>query len=419
MTTIDRRTALAGAVATLGGSLVSGPVRARSSTPDGRAPNAQAGAIPGAPAGQPGTETPMRAPVINFLGGFANPNLEVDAQLDPQSAAAKLPDLPQAKVDARALADVRQSGLTAVNLTLGYVAGPMDPFEFTVRDIGRWDRLIREHPQALRKVYTAADITAAQAQGQLGVIYGFQNAVQLGGDLDRVELFADLGVRIIQLTYNPANPLGAGSMADKAGAVNTGLTDFGRQAVERLQAARIIVDLSHSGEKTCLDALAVAKGPITISHTGCRALCDLPRNKTDAELRGVAQGGGVVGIYFMPFLVPDGHPKAEDVVRHIEHALDVCGEDHVAIGTDGEVTGIDDLDRYRAVLRKEILARRAAGISATGEGEDTYPFVVDLRGPGQFTRLADLLSKRGHKAARIDKILGGNVLRCARDVWGS
>ncbi|MBB6255203.1 dipeptidase [Nitrospirillum iridis] len=414
MMMIDRRAVLAGAAATLGGGLAAGPVRARSRTPD-----AAATAAPDAPAGQPGTETPMRAPLINFLGGFSNPNLEVEAQLDPQSAAAKLPDLPQAKVDARALADVRKAGLTAVNLTLGYVSGPMDPFEFTVRDIGRWDRLIREHRQALRKVYTAADITAAQAQGQLGVIYGFQNAVQLGGDLDRVDLFADLGVRIIQLTYNPANPLGAGSMADKAGAANTGLTDFGRQAVERLQAARVMVDLSHSGEKTCLDALAVAKGPITISHTGCRALCDLPRNKTDAELRGVAQGGGVVGIYFMPFLVPDGHAKADDVVRHIEHALDVCGEDHVAIGTDGEVTGIDDLDRYRAVLRKEIQARRAAGISATGEGEDTYPFVVDLRGPGQFARLADLLAKRGHKAARIDKILGGNVLRFARDVWGA
>ncbi|WP_211107095.1 dipeptidase [Nitrospirillum amazonense] len=356
----------------------------------------------------------MRAPVINFLGGFSNPNIEVDAALDPQSAAARLPDTPQAKVDARALADVRQSGLTAVNLTLGYVSGPMDPFEFTVRDIGRWDGLIRQHPGALRKVYTAADIVAAQAQGQLGVIYGFQNAVQLGNDLDRVDLFADLGVRIIQLTYNPANPLGAGSMAP-----NTGLTDFGRQAVERLQAARVMVDLSHSGEKTCLDALAVAKGPITISHTGCRAVCDLPRNKTDAELRGVAQGGGVVGIYFMPFLTPDGHAKAEDVVRHIEHALNVCGEDHVAIGTDGDVTGIDDLDRYRAVLREEIRQRRAAGISATGESEDTYPFVADMRGPGQFTHLADLLAKRGHKRARIDKILGANVLRFARDIWGA
>ncbi|ASG24630.1 peptidase M19 [Nitrospirillum viridazoti CBAmc] len=405
MTMMDRRAVLAGAMASLGGGLAAGPVLARSRAPDASA---------GPPAGKPVAETSLRAPVINFLGGFSNPNIEVDAALDPQSAAARLPDTPQAKVDARALADVRQSGLTAVNLTLGYVSGPMDPFEFTVRDIGRWDRLIRQHPGALCKVHTAADIVAAQAQGQLGVIYGFQNAVQLGGDLDRVELFADLGVRIIQLTYNPANPLGAGSMAP-----NTGLTDFGRQAVERLQAARVMVDLSHSGEKTCLDALAVAKGPITISHTGCRAVCDLPRNKTDAELRGVAQGGGVVGIYFMPFLTPDGHAKAEDVVRHIEHALDVCGEDHVAIGTDGDVTGIDDLDRYRAVLREEIQRRRAAGISATGESEDTYPFVVDLRGPGQFAHLADLLSKRGHKAARIDKILGGNVLRFARDVWGA
>lgn len=406
---LDRRAVLAGAAFTMAGTAAARGALAHARAPDGAVPPP-----PTNPDRPSAVEPAVRAPVINFLGGFSNPNLAVTAKRDPQSAAAHLPDVPTAQVDARALADVRRSGLNAVNLTLGYVSGPQDPFESTVRDIGRWDRFIREHPADLRKVYSAADIVAAQGSGQLGVIYGFQNAVQLGADLDRVDLFADLGVRIIQLTYNPANPLGAGSMAP-----NTGLTDFGREAVRRLQAARVMVDLSHSGEKTCLDALAVAKGPITISHTGCRAVCDLPRNKTDAELRGVAQGGGVVGIYFMPFLAPDGHAKAEDLVRHLEHALTVCGEDHVAIGTDGDVTAIDSLDDYRAVLREEIQERRAAGISAKGESADTYPFVVDLRGPGQFTHLAELLAKRGHKPARIDKVLGGNVLRFARDVWGA
>src|SRR5262249_34904939 len=157
-----------------------------------------------------------------------------------------------------------------------------------------------------------------------------------------------------------------------------GLTPFGREVVERLNTNRIMVDLSHSGEHTCLDAARASKQPISINHTGCRALNDLPRDKTDEELRLVASKGGFVGIYFMPFLNKTGHALAADVVAHIDHAVNVCGEDAVGIGTDGTVTAIDDLEAYKAVLAKEHEERRKAGISAAGEGPDTLPFVVDL-----------------------------------------
>jgi membrane dipeptidase len=180
-----------------------------------------------------------------------------------------------------------------------------------------------------------------------------------------------------------------------------------------------MVDLSHSGERTCLEAIRASAQPVSINHTGCRALNDLPRNKTDDELRLVASRGGFVGIYFMPFLDRSGHATAEDVIAHVEHALEVCGEDHVGIGTDGSTTAIDDLNAYRAALAREVEARRAAGISAAGEGPDTFPFVVDLRGPSQFHELAERLHRRGHSEARIDKILGQNFLRFAKDVWGS
>jgi membrane dipeptidase len=238
--------------------------------------------------------------------------------------------------------------------------------------------------------------------------------VQLGSKAERVETYADLGLKVLQLTYNPANDLGGGSLAG-----DRGLTDFGREVMERAEAKKLLLDLSHSGERICLDAARAAKRPIGISHTGCRALNDVPRNKTDEELRAVADTGGVIGIYFMPFLVKDGHARAADVVAHIEHAIKVCGEDHVAIGTDGPVTANDDLDLYRQGLKLEIEERRAAGISAPGESEDSYTFVVDLRGPTQFHRLADLLAARGHSEARIDKILGRNLLRQYRDVWGA
>ena len=284
----------------------------------------------------------------------------------------------------------------------------------TIKSLDTWDAILAAHPADLMKITKAADFARAKADGKVGLIYGFQNAVQVGEHLERVDEFATRGVRVIQLTYNPENLLGDGSMAP----ANRGLTEQGRSVVAKLNEARIMVDLSHSGERTCLDAIAASKAPISINHTGCRALTDLPRNKTDAELRGVAERGGFVGIYFMPFLTLDGHPKATDVVAHIEHALKVCGEDHVGLGTDGAITAIDDLSAYQSALEKEIADRQAAGIGAKGERADTYPFVVDLRGVDQFRKLAGLLAARGVKPRVIDKILGSNFVDYAQRVWG-
>jgi membrane dipeptidase len=318
-------------------------------------------------------------------------------------------------VDERAIRDALASGLTAVNITLGYVAGPQDPYEYTITSIGAWDRVLRRYPHALLKVNAAADILRAKAEGKVGVIYGFQNAVQVGDRLERIDTFGDLGVGVIQLTYNPPNTLGDGSMAPE----NRGLTPFGREVVARLNANRIMVDLSHSGERTCLDAIAASTQPISINHTGCRALMDLPRNKTDAELRGVADKGGFVGIYFMPYLNASGHATPEDVVAHIDHAVQVCGEDHVGVGTDGSVSTFDDLEAYKANLAAEVAGRAKAGIGAKGERADTFPFVVDLRGVEQFRKLERLLRAKGYGAARIEKILGLNFVGYARTVWGA
>ncbi|MCW6529806.1 dipeptidase [Sphingomonas sp. MMSM20] len=337
--------------------------------------------------------------VVNALGGLGDPNSP--------------PDGTRSAISQRVLADAHASGVTAINITLGYVAGPEEPFEDTVRDIATTDRMIRDNPRDLIKILSAADIRRAKAEKKVGLLYGFQNCAMLGKDATRVDVFADLGVRVFQLTYNPANLLGDGSMAPE----NRGLTPFGREVIARLNDRRVMVDLSHSGERTCLDAARASRTPISINHTGCRALTDLPRNKTDAELRLVAERGGFVGIYFMPFLNQSGHASAEDVVAHIDHAVSVCGEDHVGIGTDGTVTQIDDLKVYEAKLAKEIADRRAAGISATGERPDTYPFVVDLRGPDQFRKLARLLEAKGYSPRRVEKILGLNFLRYAETIW--
>ncbi|QIT49263.1 peptidase M19 [Streptomyces antibioticus] len=319
----------------------------------------------------------------------------------------------QFTVDARTLAEARASGLTAVTITLGYVMGELPPYEHTVHEIDVWDGIVDRHPDALLKVTTAADIRTAARDGRVGVVYGFQNAVAVGDDVSRVAEFAERGVRVVQLTYNQANHLGGGSAAP----AGTGLTAFGREVVDALNDHHVMVDLSHSGERTCLDAAAHSRVPVSVNHTGCRALTDLPRNKTDDELRLVASRGGFVGIYFMPFLNPTGHARAADVVEHLAHAVDVCGEDHVGIGTDGPVTAIDDLDAYRERLAEHVARRRAAGVSAAGERADTYPFVVDLRGVDQFRELIRLLERRGWSATRIEKIMGRNFLDYAERVW--
>jgi membrane dipeptidase len=179
----------------------------------------------------------------------------------------------------------------------------------------------------------------------------------------------------------------------------------------------VLVDLSHCGHRTTLDGIAASKKPVAITHAGCAALADLPRNKTDEELRALAKKGGVAGIYFMPFLRTQGQPMAADLIHHIEHAVDVCGEDHVGLGTDGGISALELTEDYKKRFREFIADRRKQGISAPGETEDVYLYLPDLNTPRRFETLAGLLQKRGHSGAWIEKILGGNFARLFKEVW--
>ena len=354
-----------------------------------------------------------RYATINALGVLDDPNLPASSRADQNDADAPGYFCGTRAVDARALADARSAGLSAVNITLGHVAGSGDAFCETVRDITAWNAFIGQHADTLRRVLAVGDIAAAALAGQVGVIYGFQNTEMLGRELDRVRLFARMGVRVIQLTYNGRNAVGDGATVPD----DRGLTRFGAEVVERLQCEGVLVDLSHSSEKTCLDALALAQRPVAITHSACRAVADHPRNKSDAELRLLADRGGVLGLYFMPYLRLSGQPMAADLIAHLEHAIDVCGEDHVGLGTDGGTTAHDDMTAYRRRLEDEVAQRRALGIGAPGETADVATFLPDLCGPTQFQRLADLLVRRGHGEARIEKILGGNFRRLMADAW--
>jgi membrane dipeptidase len=320
-----------------------------------------------------------------------------------------------AGLTAAAVADVRASGLTAVNLTVGPVGSRPEHLAFygIVRDIARWQREIDAHPEALVQVRRASDLAAAKQGGRLGLVFGLQDGVAFHEDLSVLDTLRGLGVLVIQPTYNRRNLLGDGCLEP----ADAGLSRVGHAAIERMNALGILVDLSHCGRSTTRDALSASVKPVAFTHTGCAALHDHPRNKTDEQLRAMADRGGVAGIYVMPYLRPKGQPTAEDVVRHVEHAIDVAGEDHVGIGTDGSVSPVELTPEFVAAFKKEVEARRRSGIGAPGEDLDAYLFAADLNTPRRFETLGVLLSRRGHASTRVEKVLGGNFARLFAQVW--
>ena len=339
-----------------------------------------------------------RALVIDAMGTIGDP----DPAATPESAPSQ-----------RLLSDIRASGVTAVSMTLS-VGSNGDRLAKALQRIAVFDEKVAAAPDALMRVRKAADLATAKSSGRLGLIYNVQDTSLLENDLSRVALLHSLGLRVMQMTYNVRNLVGDGCL-ERA---NAGLSNLGRALVAELGRVGMVMDLSHAGQRTIAEAIAEAKAPPVISHTGCRDLRDHPRNVYDAELRALAAKGGVAGIYFMPFLVERGAARKEDLIRHIEHAVNVCGEDHVGLGTDGMLSATVIDDEYRKSLRADYESRSKQGIAAPGEGPDAYQVVLDYNEPRRMQRLAEDLSARGWPASRIHKLLGENFARVFKEVWG-
>lgn len=325
------------------------------------------------------------------------------------------PEMDNGVVSDAAIADVRASGLSAAHLTVGEVGtmAPLLAFEKIVRSIASWEAAIDRHPQVLSRVRAASDIEAARRAGRTGLIYGLQDGVAFEDDLDRLTALQQLGIRVIQPTYNRRNLFGDGCMEP----ADAGLSRSGIEAIERLNTLGILVDLSHCGRRTAADAIAASKRPVAFTHSGCAALADHPRHRTDVELRAVAESGGVIGIFVMPYLAQGKQPTAADVIAHIEHALKVAGSEHVSIGTDGYISPTELTPEFIEKFRQITRDRKAAGIAAPGETEEGYLFASDLNTPRRFETLAELLLKRGHSADTVAKVLGGNLLRVFGAAW--
>jgi membrane dipeptidase len=270
------------------------------------------------------------------------------------------------------------------------------------------------NPDRLILVRTAADILKAKREKKFGVIIGTQDTAMVGPEFDRLAQMKKDGVMTVQLTYNNANLSGDGSLEPR----NGGLTKLGKATIERIEAEKLLLDLSHGGARTMAEAAAFAKRPPVISHTGSRALVDHPRNTGDETIKAVADKGGVVGVYFMPYLTPDQHPKAEDLLRHVEHIANIAGEDHVGIGTDNGVLPITLDADTKAKLDENQRMRIKTGIAAPGEAVGVYPFMDDYNSLDRYRRFANDLAKRGWSEARLEKLMGANFLRVYREAWG-
>jgi len=313
------------------------------------------------------------------------------------------------------LADIRASGLTAVHVTVNDVGNGPERFEKTIEQIAQMEHELSAHPDVFLKVLRAKDLGEAKVSRRLGLIYGCQDTTMLDGDLKRLSMFHDLGLRICQPTYNRRNLIGDGCLEKGDG----GLSRLGLDFVAEVNRLRILLDLSHAGPRTIAEGIAASSAPMAITHTGCRDLVDLPRNTYDVSLKALADRGGVAGIYFMPFLRSSGQPHAEDLIRHLEHAVNVCGEDHVGLGTDGSTSGYPMTDEFIQSHHRFVEERIKAGISAPGESPDVYNFIPEYNHPRRFETLASDLADRGWPATRIEKILGKNFARLFAEVWAT
>ena len=309
---------------------------------------------------------------------------------------------------------IRQRRIDLVSMTLGEVGNGPDRFRSAVQSVAEWDALLARHKAHFMKIESAADIRAARAAGKLGLVYNFQDTTMLEGEAGRVAVFAALGVRQIQITYNKRNLAGDGCL-ERA---NAGLSDHGREVIAEIEKAKVLLDLSHAGQRTIAEGIEAAKRPPAITHSACRSLVDLPRNTFDAEMRALADKGGVFGIYLMPFLRTSGQPGKADLIRHIEHAAKVCGEDHIGLGTDGPLFGYEINEETKKRHREFFEDRRKKGISAPGEAADVLNLVEGYNDVGRYSTLAADLKARGWSQARIDKLLGGNFVRLFGEAWG-
>lgn len=334
-------------------------------------------------------------------------------------AAALVQDIQQsAAAREQYLGMWRRAGLTAACGTYSGVDRLATAFEGSVRTIANAHAIVAALADDMLIVRTAADIERAHTQGKFGIIIDFQNTLPIGDELDRFNIFHGLGLRMVQMTYNLQNLAGDGCTETYQG----GLTYFGREMVARLNELRIIVDVSHCSEQLGWDAMAVSSAPVIVSHSTSKTIAYHDRGKTDELARAIAEQGGYFGVVVVPGFIRDT-PGATlaDFARHVAHLVDVCGIDHVGIGTDkaGPGPSTSSLVEYPATMRSSLPWEFNWSGFRNAEHRLTEEFdTADFRALDDWPNVTVALAAEGFNEEELRKLLGLNYLRVFRDVVG-
>jgi len=303
------------------------------------------------------------------------------------------------------LLDAQKGGISAINVS----SVLWENFRGGVEYIEMWRQKLAENADIVMPIRTTNDIHCAKAEGKVGIILGWQNTSPIEDRLEYFAIFKELGVNIMQLTYNTQNYFGAGYLEEN----DSGLTGFGREAVDEMADCGILVDLSHVGIRTALDTIAHSRKPVAITHCLPSGLSKVPRNKPDEIFQACASTGGVIGTsLFAPGLAKGNDATVSDVIDALQYTLELVGEDHVAIGT--------DFNHNRPRPGPWLLwANKDKGTGRTlaefGSAKITKP--KGICHSREFANLTAEMLNRGWDEARITKILGGNWMRLFGEVW--
>lgn len=309
------------------------------------------------------------------------------------------------------LAEWRRSGLTAFKQSLG---GEDDAKSETLRQIEGLERVVTAYPDLFLLVRHPKDVLAAKQDGRIGIIASFEGASMLEGKVDSIDCFRAHDVLVMGLSYNNQSPFGSGTLVRNP----TGLTPLGREAVMRMNAIGVTLDVSHSDELTSLAAISVSVKPILVSHAGCAEVYRHPRNKSDVLIRALADRGGVIGIYELPYISAGPNQQTlDEYMAHMLHALNVAGEDHVSVGSDADPFRVAVSQASIQAWHDNTARRKALGVAAPGE--ERLPFVVELNRSDRMAVIAEALAQKGYGARAIEKVLGENLQRVFTETWTS
>lgn len=315
-----------------------------------------------------------------------------------------------------AVEPIRAGGAHAANVT---VSGFNTDFAETCDQMAVWAERLAQPGSPWHLVRTTDDFDRARAAGKFGLVMGWQNMRPIEDKIARLAFFHALGLRVMQLTYNERNFLGDGCIEPG----NGGLSALGKRAIAEMNRLGIAVDLSHVGERTSLDACAAAAKPVLVTHANAKAVANAPRNKSDEVIKAVAATGGLIGVSVYGPMCWDGRstkrPSLMDFMRHVDHVAGLIGRDKLSFGTD--FPGVSDLAKVGAVI-EATLARYPSAVSKYAEnfGNDIRTrYLADCASPKDLPNMTDALLSHGWSEPEVRGLLGENLRRVLKTIWGA